>query len=167
MNALIAIAALIAAIFFVYARMKGAGQWPAAGRARGAPLRPRFGAKTEGSVIAAIDDPVAGAAVLMAAIANARAPVDDVTRTVIEEELRETTGLDPREVVDFAIQAVNQSPDPDNASLRLTRMLNTNLTSVERQQLLDMVTRVANVQGKPTDVQAGAITRLKTRLDLA
>lgn len=166
MSTVVAIAALVAAILFAWSRIKGAGQWPPVAGPGGL-ARPRSGARSEGSVIAAIDDPVTGAAVLMVAIANARAPVDDVTRTVIEEELRETTGVNPRDVVNFAIQAVNNSPDPDNASLRLTRMLNTSLTAVERQQLLDMITRVANIQGRPTEVQAGAITRLKTRLDLA
>lgn len=172
MHIVVGILALLGAGLYLYSRLKDAGQ--AAGeivdgaqRLNGARNRAQFRKKAEGSVIAGIDDPITGAAVMMAAVANAREPIDAATATVIKEELREATGSDPAEAYEFAVWAIGQSPDPDNVSLRLTRMWNTRLTPAERQQLVDMVTRVAAIKGEPTAAQNGAIIRLKSRLDLA
>ena len=172
MHIVLGVIGLIGAALFLYARLTDAGRAagePADGaqRAAGALIRAKFRKKVEGSVIAAIDDPILGAAVMMAAVANAREPIDAATATVIKEELRETTGADPSETYEFAIWAIAQAPDPDNISLRLTRMWNNRLSPVERQQLVDMVTRVAAMKGEPTSVQAGSIKTLTARLDLS
>ncbi len=172
MHIVLGIIALIGAGLYLYARLKDVGQGAGeiadgAQRATSAGNRAGFRKKVEGSPIASIDDPVTGAAVMMAAVANAREPIDAATRTVILDELRETIGADPTEAVEFAIRAVALAPDPDNVSLRLTRMWNSRLTPPERQQLVEMVSRVAAMKGEPTEVQTGAIQRLKARLDLA
>lgn len=158
--------------FFWYSRFKQASRGSGEGiddaqSLHNAWKRKKFPGKIEGSAISAIDDPVTGAAVMMAAVANAREPIDAATATVVKDELREATGFDPTEAFEFAVWAIQQTPDPDNISLRLTRMWNGKLDMVERRQLLDMVTRVACMKGEPTSVQADAIRRLKTRLDLA
>ena len=122
--------------------------------------------RADGAAISAIEDPVTGAAVMMAAVANLREPLDAAALTVIKDELREVIGGDPSAACDYAAWAVESGPDPDNVSMRLSRMWNDKLTTPERQQLVEMVTRVAGMKGEPTPIQTDAIARLKARLDL-
>ena len=87
MQILLGIVLLIGAGLFLYARLKGVGQTSedlqgsASGHKPGGGPRPY--SQEMRSVIASIDDPIVGAAVMMAAIANAREPVDAATATVI------------------------------------------------------------------------------------
>lgn len=170
MHILLVIIALVGAGLYLYMRLKdagqGAGEAGGAQRDNGAWTPTRLSKPRKGSIIADIDDPLLGAAVMMADVANAREEIDAATATVIKEELRETTGADPTQALEFAIQAIKDAPDPDNVSLRLSRMWNNRLDSAERQQLIDMVTRVATMKGEPTLEQIGAIQRLRSRLDL-
>ncbi len=152
MHAILTIVALIAAGSFFLWRFKGG--------ANGAD------AASETSSLGSIENPILGAAVMIAAIANVREPIDAATATVIGEEIRETTGVEAHDIVDFAVRAVARAPDPDNISLRLSLMWNQKLDLRERQQLVDMALRVATIKGSPTDMQMNAIERLKARLDL-
>ena len=159
---------LLGALYLAFARLQQT-RGTASGRARGANRvagQPAFRGKADGATISAIEDPITGAAVMMAAVANLREPLDAAAATVIKDELREVTGADPTEAFEYAAWAIEHVPDPDNVSMRLTRMWNNALTPGERQQLVDMVTRVACMKGEPTPIQADAIVKLKARLDL-
>ena len=122
--------------------------------------------RVAGAAVLAVDDPVTGAAIIMAAIANLREPLDAATRTVIKDELREATGADPEAAMEYAGWAIAQAPDPDNISMRLSAMWKKNLNEAERRQLADMVLRVASMRGEPTPEQADAIELLRSRLEI-
>jgi hypothetical protein len=171
MHIIVGLVLLLGALYLAFARLnqtRGAGDrfGRGVGRNQDVLMRRAGRGNADGAAISAIEDPLTGAAVMMAAVANSREPLDAAAATVIKDELREVTGSDPRDAFEFAAWAIQYVPDPDNVSMRLTRMWNNTLTTAERQQLVDMVTRVACMKGDPTAIQADAIAKLKTRLDL-
>lgn len=161
MHIVVGLLLLLGIGLYWYGRLKGpaqtGGAWP----------RRQNPSPADGAAIASIEDPLTGAAAMMAAIARAREPIDAATATVIKDELREAAGGDPTQAFENAVWALGSASDPDNVSLRLAHMWNGKLAPPERQQLLDMVTRVACMRGEPTSIQADAIGRLKARLDLS
>ena len=74
-------------------------------------------------------------------------------------------GIDkPEEELTFAKWAADHVVDPNNVSLRFSRLWTGKLAMSERRDLVDLVHSVAAADGAPSALQGEAIQRLKTRL---
>ncbi len=118
-------------------------------------------------MISAIDDPIAGAAVMMIAICHERGPLKPESEAAIAKELRDTIGVaDPTEPVTFAKWAAEHVTDANDVSRKLARLWIDRLGLDERRDLLGMVSRVAAAEGAPTPSQRVVIQKLRERLAL-
>ncbi len=137
----------------------------AAGKARGAYRRNQFRKKADASTINAIDDPRLAAVVMAVAVASCEGDMSAEQDAVLREAMTDILGIDePVEDLTFAKWAVRENTDPNNISMRLSRLWTGSLDMSERLQFVDMVTRVAQAGGEVSHVQTEAIGRLKTRL---
>lgn len=164
------LAVLGAAAFWIY-RLRDAGRAvgevvDTAERVRGFWRRKKFLAKAEGSVITAINDPVIGAGVMMIAVAGVRGPISDKAMAVIRQQYQSIADKDPAEDLTFARWAVDQSPDPDNISLKLASLWNSSLNAEQKREFVSMVMAVAEADGPPLPAQAATIRKLRERLSV-
>ena len=140
----------------------------AAGRARGAYRRNQFRKKADASTISAIDDPRTAAVVMAVAVANCEGEMTPQQDAALKQAMSDVLGIgDPDEELTFAKWAVREVSDPNNISMRLSRVWTGSLNMGERRQLVDMISHVAGIRGALSHVQAEAIERLRTRLDLS
>ncbi len=169
---LIALLGILGAGAFWYYRMKNVGR--AAGEivdvaqtAHGAWRRRQFRKKAEGSVITAIDDPITGAAVMMVSVCLERGPMTAATEEAIQSEMRDVMGLaKPLETFTFAKWAADQVMDANDVSRKLAKLWIDRLGVEERFDLVEMVGRVAAIEGEILPQQRIAIQKLKERLAL-
>lgn len=139
----------------------------AAGRARGDYRRRRFRKKAEASTIQAITDPRTAAIVMAVAVASCEAGMTVDQDAALKQMMRDILAVDnPDEELTFAKWAVREVGDPNNVSVRLQRLWTSALNIEERQQLVDMVRKVAAAGSSLSHVQTEAIERLKARLDI-
>jgi len=137
----------------------------AAGRARGAYRRNQFRKKADSATINAIDDPRTAAVVMAVAVASCEGDMTAEQDAALTDAMTNMLNVrDPVEEMTFAKWAVREVSDPNNISMRLHRLWTSSLDMRERQELIDMVRRVANAGGDLSVVQTEAVERLKTRL---
>lgn len=138
-----------------------------AGRAWGKWKRYKFRQKAESSPVEAVDDPVAAAVVMMMAIAAEEHPLTDVAEAAIRKEVMENMGIaDPTELMVFGKWVAKHVEDANNVSLRYAKLWLRDLSVDEREDLLQMVRRVAAADGEVTARQQNKIARLQERLGL-
>jgi hypothetical protein len=137
-------------------------------RARGAFRRRRFRSKVEGSTLTAVDDPALAAAIMMAGIASLKGVAPSRTaEDRIRHDLATRIGAaDPDGMTAHAVWAAGQVADPNEISRALAKLWRDRLSPVERQDLLDMASTIAAVDGPATDTQVEALDRLRERLEL-
>ena len=137
----------------------------AAGRARGAYRRNQFRKKADAATISAIDDPRTAAVVMAVAVASSEGDMTAEQDEALTDAMTNMLNVsDPVEEMTFAKWAVREVSDPNNISMRLHRLWTSSLDMQERQELVDMVRRVAGAGGELSNVQIEAVDRLKTRL---
>ena len=173
MHILLPLLGVLAAFGYWYFVLKNAGKAVGeiadmAGRARGAYKRNQFRKKADASVIDAIDDPRTAAVVMAVAVGEAEGPLSARQEAALLAAMVSVLGVDkPEEELTFAKWAAAHVIDPNNVSLRFTRLWTGALAMDERNDLVDLVHAVAAADGAPSVIQEEAIQRLRTRLAIA
>ena len=173
MHILLPLLGVLAAFGYWYFVLKNAGKAVGeiadmAGRARGAYKRNQFRKKADASVIDAIDDPRTAAVVMAVAVGEAEGPLSARQEAALLAAMVSVLGIDkPEEELTFAKWAAAHVIDPNNVSLRFTRLWTGALAMDERNDLVDLVHAVAAADGAPSVIQKEAIQRLRTRLAIA
>jgi uncharacterized tellurite resistance protein B-like protein len=138
-----------------------------AGRAWGKWKRYKFRRKAEGSPVEAVDDPVAAAIIMMIVMASEEHPLTPAAETAIRTEVVKAMGIaDPTELMVFGKWVASHVEDANNVSLRYAKLWMRELSSSEREDLVQMVRRVAAADGEVTARQQHKIAKLRERLAL-
>jgi uncharacterized tellurite resistance protein B-like protein len=172
MHILLALAGIIGAVGFWYWRFKAAKETAdeitdMAGTAWGKWKRYKFRKKAEASPVEAVDDPVAAAIVMMIAITKEEHPLTQEAEAAIRHEVTKTMGIaDPTELLVFGKWVASHVEDANNVSLRYSKLWARDLSESERADFVQMVRRVAAIDGEVTARQQLKITKLKERLGL-
>ena len=117
--------------------------------------------------MAAVNDPAAGAVIMMFGIAKEEGPITDATEGVIKHEITETMKIeDPTELLTFSKWVIGHVVDVNNVSLRLGKLWQGALNMAEREDFVAMVERVAEKSGGYTVNQRNKIGKLRERLGL-
>lgn len=170
MHILLSVLGVIGAFGYYWFVLRNAGNAvgeiaDAAGRARGAYRRNQFRKKADAATINAINDPRTAAVVMAVAVASADGDMTPGQDAALKEAMAKILRVsDPVEEMTFAKWAVREVADPNNISMRLSRLWTSSLTMQERQELVDMVRAVASADGGLSEIQREAVDRLRTRL---
>jgi hypothetical protein len=136
-------------------------------RLRGVYRRKRFLNKAESSPVAAVEDPAAAATAMLIALAASRGNLSPAAEAAIKDEMRTTMGQqNVEEAFTFARWVADHANDPGDLTLRFARLWMSALQPSERADLHAMATRIAAVDGEPTDLQVGCLRALQMRLGL-
>ncbi|HSG94847.1 MAG TPA: hypothetical protein VLA28_04970 [Afifellaceae bacterium] len=170
MHILLPLLGVLAAFGYWYFALKNAGKAAneivdMAGRARGAYKRSQFRKKADASVIDAITDPRTAAVVMAIVTGGTERPLSARQEAVLLSAMASVLGVEkPDEELTFAKWAAAHVVDPNNVSMRFSRLWTGALAMNERRDLVDLVHAVAAADGAPSAVQEEAIQRLKARL---
>jgi hypothetical protein len=139
----------------------------AAGRLRGAHRRRLFRATAEKSPISAVEDPVAAATAVLIGLAVRSGRLSERAETAIKAEMRTVMGVaEVEEPFTFAFWLAEQVNDVDDLTLKFKTLWLRKLGADERADLHAMASRVAAVDGPPSDAQRASLLLLKDRLGL-
>jgi uncharacterized tellurite resistance protein B-like protein len=172
MHILLGFLTLLGVAAYWYFRMRDVGQAAgeivdAAGRVRGAYKRKQFRKKVESSPIAAVEDPVAATTAMLVALASMDGRISPEAEAAIKEEMRSIMKVgDPTEAFTFAQWVADHVIDPNDLSLKFSKLWLSKLTPAERSDVYAMAMRIVALDGPPTDLQAESLKRLKDRLQL-
>jgi hypothetical protein len=172
MPVLIAIAAALGAAAFWYYRLRAFGQVAheavdGAQRLRGAYRRNRFRKQVESSPFLAVQDPATAAAVMLVALATVRGRLTPTVEDAIRAELAAIVEPDAcEETFTFGCWLAGQANDPNDVSLRFSKLWTGTLTHDERLQFYAMASRIAGIDGGADETQRHTLARLKDRLCL-
>lgn len=166
------IAAVVGGIAFWWWRaqaVKGAADSviDAAGKAKGMISRARFRQRAGASVLAGVDTPGMAAATLLYSLMSLRRPVVLSDEDKIDAMLDATCRMDKKEREDamaFAAWASGQVADTNEIVRRFLPLWANALDQKQRQELVEMALKAAELGGAPTDAQAVAIRRLSEGL---
>lgn len=139
----------------------------AAGHAKGAYNRNRFKKKSEGSVLAGIDDPQSAAAVLMVCLANEKSAVTSPMKNFISEKLVSIVGMAPQqaeEAIEFGDWASGEVVDTGTVVRKFLPIFREALNVEQRRELLDLLGQVAVFDGDAEPIQLSLIKRLREGL---
>jgi hypothetical protein len=129
--------------------------------------RKRFFSKADNSPIASVNDPAEAATALLIALASSRGHLSPVAEAAIKDEMRTTIGQsNVDEAFRCARRVADHANDPGDLTLRFAKLWMSALQPSERAELHAMATRIAAVDGEPTDLQAGCLRALQIRLGL-
>ena len=136
-----------------------------AGKAIGKYKRNKFRKKVEGATLTAVDDPIAAAVIMMMAVAQERAPLDEPTEAAIRREVVGTMGqTNPTEVMIFAKWAASTVADANDVSYAYRKLWNESLDGEQKLDLVAMVTRIASLKGDVSQGQKAVLEKLSMRL---
>jgi uncharacterized tellurite resistance protein B-like protein len=172
MQILLGLLAVLGGAAFWYWRLKAVKEatddvTDMAGRAWGKWKRYKFRKKVEDSPVEAVDDPVAAAVILMMAVASEEHPLTQTAEVAIRKEVAKTIGIaDPTEVMVFGKWVASHVEDANNVSLRYAKLWMRDLSEGEREDLVQMVRRVAAADGEVSARQQLKIAKLIERLAL-
>jgi hypothetical protein len=172
LSILIAIFSALGIAAFWFYRMRNVGHAASevvdtARRIRGVYRRKRFRNKAESSPIESVGDPAAAAVAMLIALASSRGLLSPAAETAIKGEMRNVMALtNIDEVFTFARWVAEHANDPGNLTLRFSKLWMSALQPSERADLHAMASRIAAVDGEPTDLQAGCLKALHVRLGL-
>ncbi|MDA9176375.1 hypothetical protein N9O95_04740 [Alphaproteobacteria bacterium] len=116
-----------------------------------------------------IETPNGAAALMLVAIAETRGPITILERSIIERQLTSILSLHAEataNLVDRAIDTVNVESTPASVLDEVAHILKHKSVSVERQQYITMVQRVARAHDGPTADQQAEIDKLVSRLKI-
>ncbi len=172
MPAVLAFLAAVGAAAFWFYRLRDAGRAASdvidsAQRIRGIYRRKRFLSRAESSPVASVDDPAAAATAMLIALAASRGQLSPTAEAAIKDEMRTTmdqSNVD--EAFTFARWVADHANDPGDLTLRFAKLWMSTLQPSERADLHAMASRIAAVDGDPTDLQIGCLRALKMRLGL-
>ena len=119
--------------------------------------------------LAIIETPNGAAALMLVAIAETRGPITILERSIIERQLTSIMSLHAEataNLVDRAIDTVNVESTPSSVLDQVAHILKHKSVSVERQQYITMVQRVARAHDGPTQGQQAEIDKLVSRLKI-
>jgi uncharacterized tellurite resistance protein B-like protein len=130
-------------------------------------LRRRVVRRAPRSSLAAIDDPALAAAAMLAALAGVNGRLDAAAERVIGAELATILPDESCELT-FLLgrRLAGQVSDPNDISLRFSKLWIRTLTVEERLDFYRMAVRVAALDGEPGDCHRQILARLKDRLGL-
>ena len=168
MHIIAAILGVLAAIGVWYFRAQGAARgaeaaMDAAGQIKGAYNRRKFRQKTEGSVLADIDDPASAAAVFLVVLAKEKGPLKPETETLISALLSDRAGLQGvalEEAMSFANWVSDEVADGNDVVRRLLPIWRNELAPEEQADLIDIANRVALEDNGAIEQQTALIRRL-------
>jgi hypothetical protein len=165
------VAALVAAAFWFY-RLRVYGTVvhdviDRAERLRGAYRRHRFRRQVENSPFSAVRDPATAATTMLVSLATVHGRMTPASEEFIRAEL--SAIVDPmvaEETFGVGSWLAGQASDPNDVSLRFSRLWLTALTPAERAQFYTMASRLIAIDQEPDDAQRQSLSRLKERLGL-
>jgi hypothetical protein len=165
------LAVLGAGAYWCY-RMRAVGQahsgvGDAAQRIRGDCRRKLSRNKVESFPIAAVNDPAAAAAAFLISLAASRGGLTPASEAAIKAEIRDVMAL-PHvdDAFVFARRVADHARDPGDLSLRFSKLWVSQLDPFERGDLYGMASRIAAIDGEPTELQIGCLRALYVRLGL-
>ncbi len=172
MHILAILLSVLGALGFIFWRMHSASQAAreiidTADEARGFWRRLQWGRKVSVNPLDAIEDPREAAAAMMVVLAQSDGEMTERERTAILGLLVETFQANGRQAEEFLAHArwlVRDSRDPDNCFRRVQALLRKKLQPGERRDLVAMLRKVADADGKPGAVETEAIRRLERAL---
>lgn len=114
----------------------------------------------------ALNDPRDVAAAAMVAVAECRGELTPEQGAIILEQMREILGLDLdlTDRLSIAIHAARRAGKPEFVLDDSVSLFRDTLSTLECEQLLDMLQAVSTVHGGPTDRQADLIRRFEGKL---
>jgi hypothetical protein len=171
---LFGILGLIAAAAFWYWRIKAVGQVASevhdvAGRLWGKHKRKKFLGKVNDSPLAVIDDPATAAVILMNVIATEDGVAGHIAEAAIKKEVEHAMGIsDSMEILTFGKWTANHAPDSNTVILRYGKLWSENLSVKEREELLNMISRICDLPGAASPAASKTLrqTKLRQRLGL-
>ena len=116
-----------------------------------------------------IDSPNGAATLLLVAIAEVRGPISILERSIIERQLTSILSIHAEatiSLVDRAIDAISVENDSAAVLDDVAHVLKHKTVSIERQQYIAMVQRVARAHDGPTRDQQAEIDKLVSRLKI-
>ena len=116
-----------------------------------------------------IETPNGAATLMLVAIAEVRGPITILERSIIERQLTSNLSLHAEatvDLVDRAIDTVSVDSDPATVLDDVAHVLKHKSVSIERQQYIAMVQRVARAHDGPTSTQKTAIRTLSDKLNV-
>lgn len=160
---------IAAASYYFFILKRGAD---AAGQAidmaqtvRGKMRRNAFRKKADGSVLTAVEDPGTAAAIIMVKTAECKGVITDETKDVIKAILKDEIGMDDSdETVPFAQWVCEQVASPNDIIRQYKTLWMSNLNPTQMAEFIDMVQRVANMDGDPNGEQKEVIRQMRNRL---
>lgn len=172
MHIILALLALVGGAAFWWWRIKMVGEAASevhdlAGRAYGKYKRNKFRKKVEDSPLEAVDDHAAAAVVMMYAIAREEGPLTPAGEEAVAREMRRSMKIeDGDELLVFGKWVASHVTDANNVAIRYSKLWTANLSSVEREEFVAMLRRVAGAEGGPSPRQKVIIAKLAERLGL-
>jgi uncharacterized tellurite resistance protein B-like protein len=117
--------------------------------------------------LAAVDDPGLAAAAMLVALAGMNGRLDHAAEEAIRAELANVLRDEPCELTYIlGRRLAGQGSDPNDISLRFSKLWTRTLTPEERLDLYRMAARIVALDGEPGDFQRQTLARLKDRLGL-
>jgi hypothetical protein len=168
----IAIVAALGAAAVWYYRLRTIGQVAqeaieGAQRLRGAYRRRQFRKQVESSPFLAVRDPATAATTMLVALATIGGRLTPAAENFIRAELGNIVdSAIVEETFSHACWLADQASDPNDVSLRFSKLWTTVLTPEERLQFYTMAARISALDGEPGEVQRQSLIRLKDRLGL-
>jgi hypothetical protein len=171
---LFGILGLIAAAAFWYWRIKAVGEVASevhdvAGRLWGKHKRRKFLGKVNDSPLEVIDDPATAAVILMNVIANEDGVPGHIAEAAIAKEVAETMKItDATEILTFGKWTASHASDSHNVILRYGKLWAENLSVREREEFLNMISRICDLPGSTSQAAARTLrqTKLRQRMGL-
>jgi uncharacterized tellurite resistance protein B-like protein len=173
MQILMALIALLGGAVFWWWRIKAVSEAASevqdvAGRAWGKYKRAKFRRKAEAAPVEAVEDPVAAAVVMMLAVAKIDGPMTDRTDALIQSIVRDDLQVgDITELMIFTKWVVGHVHDANDVSRRYSKLWGNALNMAERREFLEMVRRVASVNGVVSREKEVTLAKLRERLGLS
>src|SRR3954454_921811 len=172
MPAIIAIVAALGAAAFWFYRLRVYGTVvhdviDRAERLRGAYRRHRSRKQVENSPFSAVRDPATAASTMLISLATMHGRLTPAAENFIRAEM--SAIVDPTvadETFSVGSWLAGQASDPNDVSLRFSRLWLTALTPAERLQFYTMASRIIAIDREPDDAQRQSLSRLKDRLGL-
>jgi uncharacterized tellurite resistance protein B-like protein len=172
MHILAALGAVLGVLLFVLFRMQQAANAArdvadAANEARGFFRRWAWRRKHAGHPLDTIDDAREAAAAMMVATAQSDGAITERERQAITAQMCERFGATPAQATELLARArwlVKDGTDPGEVYRRLTPLILRTCGRTERSDLIEMLSKVADADGKVDEVVAQDIAKLTHNL---
>ncbi len=166
MHILLAILGAAAAAFWAFRHFMNAANEgrEAIGEVKGVIRRGNWSRRVDQRLIENLSDPREAAAILMYQIAAYDGDVTDHQKRMMVDAMRNAFEADEETaegLYAFARMAVGEINDAGNSVRKILRPVAEVCTADEKQQLIDLLDRTAEVEGSPSDVQRRLIAEAR------